>query len=102
MLKYLGMKCLNLLSRGSAGKNKCVCVYVCWKKVSKQQNVKKCWLWMMHIQMIFIILFRPLYGNGPTKILKSEVKQDNYPKLYPALIFLSFISFLMMIYLFSF
>ena len=28
MLKYLGMKCLNLLSSGSAGKNKSVCVCV--------------------------------------------------------------------------
>ena len=56
---------------------------------------------MMGIQM-FVFLFRPLYGNGPTKILKNENKQDNYPKLYPALIFISFISFLMMIYLFSF
>ena len=27
---------------------------------------------MMGIQMMFIILFRPLYGNGPSKILKNE------------------------------
>ena len=29
MLNYLGMKCLNLLSSGSVGKNKNVCVCVC-------------------------------------------------------------------------
>ena len=58
---------------------------------------------MTGVQM-FIILFCPLFynfENGPSKNLKTKNKH-NYPKLYLVLIVISFLSFLMMIYLFSF